>query len=161
VKPELTTTTITSADLPSSATATAPTPGSTTSNPKFFLGDDDSNSSTSSSDASLYESETSSKPTIVTTTQSSLKSENGPTDKQATDANKLLADKTFGFNKLNQIQVASSSWPSLKKNTPAVITASNPSSTRNAASVKSGPVENKQLEEQENLKTLKEQVMPK
>ena len=88
--------------------------------------------------------------------------------------NKPLAAKPFGFNKLNQSQVASSSWSSLKNATAAAsttTTASNNPSTRDDtdAAAKSGAVKNvdafqkfrmqmkeKQMKEQENLKTLKE-----
>jgi hypothetical protein len=85
--------------------------------------------------------------------------------------NKLLAAKPFGFNKLNQSQVASSSWSSLKNATAAASTTTTTASTRDDtdAAAKSGAVKNvdafqkfrmqmkeKQMKEQENLKTLKE-----
>ena len=115
----------------------------TTSNPKFFLGDDDSNS-----DASLSENEETeiAKPTVTTTTTAtaSISSENSAAtagDKQhQADAvvNKLLSAKPFGFNKLNQGQVASASWSSLKNAASASSTANLPGNVVDAdASAKS------------------------
>jgi hypothetical protein len=96
--------------------------------------------------------------------------------------NKLLAAKQFGFNKLNQSQVASSSWSSLKNATAAASTTTTTTAlnaTRDdtdASSEKSGAFKNadafhkfrmqmkeKQMKEPENLKSLKEkeQVMSK
>lgn len=162
-KPEVTTTV--------TEIAQAPSTGST-SNPKFFLGDDDSNSS---SDASLSENESSSKPIVSTTLTDNptTKSENGPTDPNSSNSvNKLLAAKPFGVNKLNQGgQVASSSWSSLK-NAAAASTA-NSSTLANARDDTDGSTKSvvknvdafqkfkmqmieKQMKEQENLKSLKE-----
>ena len=167
--------------------AVNPTTGSTsTSNPKFFLGDEDSNSS---SDASLSENESSS---IVTTAQSNkpdnitapsatttTKSENGLTDPNSkSSVNKLLAAKPFGVNKLNQSQVASSSWSSLKNAAAASTTSSSglanarddtdgssKSAVKNVDAFQKFKMQmlEKQMKEQESLKSLKEkeQVLSK
>ena len=86
---------------------------------------------------------TSAKPEVTTATTAVLltdnKKEANPNDKLQTD-NKLLntGAKPFGFNKLNQSQVASSSWSSLKNAASAGSSANLSSNASDVEVAKSG-----------------------